>query len=162
MTADYIDEKNADRLLALLQPKNALVCKLCIETGLRIGDAVAIESKKLKSQRVFVKEQKTGKTRRIYIKKGLFLALLAQKGRIFVFESPTDATRHLTRQAVWTDVKKCAHALGIEKNVSPHSFRKLYAVRLLNRYKDLKKVQRIIGHDSIALTVMYATSNLFT
>ena len=161
MTAQYVDEKTAARLLKKMQPHNALVCQLCIDTGLRIGDVVALTTDKLKSNRIRIKEQKTGKVRRIYVKKRLLEQLRSIAGRRFVFQSPRNKRRHITRQAVWADVKKAAAEMGIEKNISPHTFRKLYAVKLLKRYKDPRKVQRIIGHDSVALTVMYATSNLF-
>lgn len=132
-----------------------------MSTGLRIGDAVSIETKKLCSQRLTIKEQKTGKSRRIYINKRLLNLLITQAGSRYVFESPNDCNKHITRQAVWADVKKASRLLGIDKNISPHTFRKIYAVKLLKRYRDVKRVQKIIGHDSIALTVMYATSNLF-
>ena len=161
MTAHYIDEKTADNLFFLMQPKNALVCEICVATGLRITDVLNIKTEKLKSQRLTIKEQKTGKSRRVYIKKALFTAMKRQAGAVFVFESPHDINKHLTRQAVWADLKKAASMLGIRENISPHSFRKLYAVKLMRRYRDVKRVQKIIGHDSLACTVMYATSDLY-
>lgn len=64
-------------------------------------------------------------------------------------------SQHRTRQAVWADVKRAAKAFRIRQNVAPHSFRKVYAVELLRRCGDVKRVQRALNHSDCATTMVY-------
>ena len=67
--------------------------------------------------------------------------------------------KHLTRQAVWKDVKRAAQAFRIPQNVAPHSFRKVYAVDLLRKYGDIDRVRRALNHSSETITMIYALAD---
>ena len=54
----------------------------------------------------------------------------------------------LSRVAIWQAVKKAAHALGLSKITSPHSFRHFRATQLLNEGMPLESVQAYLGHAS--------------
>ena len=45
------------------------------------------------------------------------------------------------------------------QNVGTHSARKVYAVRLMERYGDIKQVQRVLRHSSPAVTAIYAMAD---
>lgn len=140
----------------LLMPANALVVETMLQTGLRVSDALALTRSDLaKGQRFTVWESKTGKRRRIYIGKRLYLRLVAQCGKKWVFPSPHDPLKHRTRQAVWYDLKRASRALRVSGNVAPHSARKSYACGEYERTHDISAVQRKLAHTNIETTVLY-------
>ncbi|MCB0638623.1 MAG: site-specific tyrosine recombinase XerD [Lewinella sp.] len=61
----------------------------------------------------------------------------------------------LSRVMVFNIVKECASAAGIEKNVSPHTFRHSFATHLIEGGADLRAVQDMLGHASILTTEIY-------
>lgn len=63
--------------------------------------------------------------------------------------------KQLSRVMVFMVVKECAKLAGIEKNVSPHTFRHSFATHLIEGGADLKAVQDMLGHESILTTEIY-------
>jgi len=63
--------------------------------------------------------------------------------------------KQLSRVMVFMIVKECAKLAGIDKNVSPHTFRHSFATHLIEGGADLKAVQDMLGHESILTTEIY-------
>lgn len=147
-----------EHVLAALTPANRLVCRVCVSTGLRVGDVVALKSSQLAPQ-FWITEQKTGKRRRVNLSSALLRQLRQQAGPEWVFSGATSPYKHRTRQAVWKDVKRAAKAFRLPQNVGVHSFRKVYAVDQLKKGKgNLGKVQRALNHADVSTTMIYAMS----
>ena len=71
----------------------------------------------------------------------------------FVFLSQRG--KPLTRVYVFKMIKDAALAAGIEKKVSPHTFRHSFATHLIEGGADLRSVQAMLGHESITTTEIY-------
>lgn len=63
--------------------------------------------------------------------------------------------KKLSRILVFMVVKEAAATAGIEKNVSPHTFRHSFATHLIEGGADLKAIQDMLGHESITTTEIY-------
>lgn len=61
----------------------------------------------------------------------------------------------LRRERVWELVKKSAAVAGVTSKLSPHSLRHSFATHLLAGGADLRQVQELLGHASIATTQLY-------
>lgn len=61
----------------------------------------------------------------------------------------------LTRVMIFTIVKQLTKAAGINKRVSPHTFRHSFATHLVDGGADLRAVQEMLGHESITTTEIY-------
>lgn len=68
--------------------------------------------------------------------------------------------RPLTRIGVWAIVKKHARLAGLGESVSPHTLRHSFATQMLAGGADLRVVQEILGHASIATTQIYTRVEL--
>lgn len=63
--------------------------------------------------------------------------------------------RHLSRITVFHNIKEYAQRAGIEKEISPHTFRHSFATHMLERGANLRGVQAMLGHESISTTEIY-------
>jgi integrase/recombinase XerD len=63
--------------------------------------------------------------------------------------------KKLTREMIFIIVRELAISAGINKNISPHTFRHSFATHLVDGGADLRAVQEMLGHESIITTEIY-------
>lgn len=158
MRTEYLLQREVDMVLAALTPENRLVMRVCLHTGLRLGDVLGLKTAQL-APHFWITEQKTRKRKQVGLPEPLLSDLRKQAGREWVFPG-RDPRKHRTRQAVWKDVKRAARAFRFPQNVAPHSARKVYAVELLQKYGDIAKVRKALNHSSDSVTMIYALADL--
>ena len=132
MTTEYLYQQEVDRVLSALMPQNQLIVKVMLQTGMRLSDALQMRTEGLATSGWYT-EGKTGKKRRYGLPRPLLEAILEQAGPEWAFPG-RKAGIHKTRQAVWRDIKRAAVAFRLPQNVGAHSMRKVYAVRLMQKY----------------------------
>lgn len=72
----------------------------------------------------------------------------------YVFVSMRRGTK-LSRITLFVRIKQLAELAGIEKSISPHTFRHSFATHLLEGGANLRAIQAMLGHESIATTEIY-------
>ena len=63
--------------------------------------------------------------------------------------------KKLTRAMVFEIIKRLSAQIGLNKNISPHTFRHSFASHLLQNGADLRAIQQMLGHESITTTEVY-------
>lgn len=162
MRARYLTE---DEIAALagVNPAAWLPFVVGAKTGLRIGDVLTIRPVDIYANGIRYVAQKTGKGGKAPLDVDTICDLLANAKRSqWCFPSPRDPRKHLTRQAAWARVKRACKRAGVDpRGVSPHSFRKVFAVGLLHK-TNLAEVQKALQHDRVDTTELYALADWAT
>jgi integrase/recombinase XerD len=142
--------------------RNRAMIELLYATGLRVSELVNLNlgsiDLKLGYVRVIGKGNKerivpVGRTAKAYLEQYLALRNSKYPGVEGLFLSKLG--RKLSRIEFWRQLKNCARSAGITKNISPHLLRHSFATHLLAGGADLRFVQEMLGHSSIATTQIY-------
>lgn len=166
MRSDYLKPENYGKLFVFMQYTNVLALRVSLETGLRIGDVVALRSRDLKGRTISYQASKTGKRGKAVVSQDLAQRLKAHAGGgEFIFPHRSDPQKHRSRTTIWRDVKRAAEklrAVGVigTENVSPHSARKTFAVEDAEKY-GIEHTRRQLQHRDKATTKEYAFSDRY-
>ena len=95
-----------------MMPQNRLALETSLLTGLRIGDVLNLRTEKLRQHERARTED--GKYRRVYFPALLYDRLVANSGRIWVFEGRLDYRKHRTRAAVYNDLVRAAKLFRVD------------------------------------------------
>lgn len=90
---------------------------------------------------------------KIYIEKIRYRKIIQSGFENYIFLNRRG--KSLSRVMVFIIIKDLVKAAGIEKTVSPHTFRHCFATHLVEGGADLRAVQEMLGHESITTTEIY-------
>jgi site-specific recombinase XerD len=145
---------------AVQQKNHHAILSTCYAAGLRISEALRLRPTDIDSKRMVIRvEQGKGHKDRYVMLSTRLLQILrdwwrVEKPRLWLFPSSVSG-RHLTRSAVEKVCRKIHRRSGIEKPITPHSLRHAFAVHLLERGTDVRTIQLLLGHRSLATTTRY-------
>lgn len=136
--------------------------------GLRVSEATHLKVTDVDSQRMMLRvdQGKGQKDRYVMLSPRLLeeLRVYWRAGRPKTWLFPGDIPgRPITRDAVGQACNRARLASGITKPISPHSLRHAFATHMLERGVDLRRIQLLMGHRSLATTARYlrvATSTI--
>ena len=158
MRTDYINSELYHKIYLRMSYENALALRTSLETGIRIGDVLALRVENLKGRTITFTAQKTGKHGKAVVSVDLANRLRKIAGKRFLFEGRS-GDKPRTRQAVWKDVKRATKDFA--ENVAPHSARKTFAVEDF-RTHGFAHTQKALQHDSSGTTMLYAFADMLT
>lgn len=160
MESRYITKNELTALKSALPPSAFLPFEVSIQTGLRIGDVLKIKVSDIKGNTIHYKAQKTSKVGKCSVSRSLVKRLKeSAKDSAWCFPSPINPARHLTRQAMWARIKTAGQRAGLDlSGLSPHSFRKCFAVELF-KSDGAQAVMEALQHSNIAVTEIYSLSD---
>ena len=140
--------------------KHRAILTTCYAAGLRISEAIALTPPAIDSKRMVIRvEQGKGKKDRYTMLSPKLLEILRSWWRV---EKPKDwlfpgdfPGQHITRFAVEKECQIAQRISKIPKPISPHSLRHAFAVHLLEQGTDIRHIQLLLGHRSLATTAKY-------
>lgn len=147
--------------------RNRTILELLYATGARVSEIVNLDVDDIMNPD-FVRVLGKGKKERIvpvgsYARRALdayvvrsrpTLARIGGESALFLNKNG----RRLSRQSVWQIISDCGEAIGVA--VSPHSLRHSFATHLLEGGADVRVVQELLGHASVATTQIYTLMTL--
>ncbi len=142
----------------LIGVRDCAILELLYATGLRASELCSLNVQDVDDHSLRV-VGKGGKTRVVPLGRAALKAL----DRYLSWRAESDEPalflgargRRLTREALWELVKEYATSAKIKKNVSPHTLRHSFATHLLQGGADLRIIQDLLGHATIATTDRY-------
>ncbi|MDD2966725.1 MAG: site-specific tyrosine recombinase XerD [Desulfovibrionaceae bacterium] len=143
--------------------RDRCILELLYAAGLRVSELCALRALDIDMQRGVIRIFGKGSKERLVPLHALVLQLMADYIQHWrpLFDPLADelflnrSGQGLTRQYVWKMVKKYVEQAGIQRSISPHSFRHSFATHLLEGGADLRSVQLLLGHADISATEIY-------
>ena len=145
--------------------RDAAMLELLYAAGLRVSELVNVKLQDVNLEAGFVRIFGKGSKERIvpiglYAKEKINLYLkttrsiyLKQTSSPYLFVAR--AGKPMTRQGFWKLLRRYAMQTGLNKKITPHSFRHSFATHLLEGGADLRAVQIMLGHVDISTTQIY-------
>lgn len=163
----YISPEQLSAVMQRLSPIDRLITRVLSETGYRVDDVMHMRVYQMRGDKLTLHERKTGHDRAVTMPPDLaedMHAYLHGRNRL-AYAWPAlkrRRTRKMHRTTYWRHFVAAVTACGYGGcGITPHSLRKLYAVRRLLETRSLEAVRQDLGHSSIAVTALYALSDKF-
>lgn len=144
--------------------RNRAILEVLYSCGLRVSEAAGLRISHVHLDEGFVDVIGKGDKQRL-VPMG---EVAANAIRAYLEDRPEPASRAwddylflnrfgkpLSRVSLFNLVKEEAMAAGIQKEISPHTFRHSFATHLIENGADLRTVQEMLGHESILTTEIY-------
>ncbi len=156
----------AVNLSTLEGERNKVMLETLYSCGLRVSELVTLKISDLFFEEGFIKITGKGNKQR-FVPIGLATQKLILNYKNFIrvhlsIQKGHEDTlflnrrgKQLTRAMVFTIIKDLAIVIGLQKTISPHTFRHSFATHLLENGADLRSIQLMLGHESITTTEVY-------
>lgn len=149
----------------LHQLRDVALLELLYATGARVSEAVSLNVDDLVDEEVVRLFGKGGKQRVVplgsYARRAVDAYLVRARPVLSARGPATPALflglrgRRMSRQAAWDVIHRASEKAGLAASVSPHTLRHSFATHLLEGGADVRVVQELLGHSSVATTQIY-------
>ena len=165
---DVLTTGEIDRIIAAVDgttPKeirDAAMLEVLYSCGLRVSELTSLRIRDLFFGEGYIRVTGKGDKQRLVpisstarerIHRYLEVRRSARAGEETLFLNNRGSS--LTRVMIFTILREAARRAGIEKKISPHTFRHSFATHLLEGGASIRQVQELLGHESILPTEIY-------
>lgn len=167
----FLTEDEISRLLEVpktagpLDVRDKAILELLYATGIRVGELVSMDSEDINFSERLIRVRGKGRKERLvpFGSAAMKSLLLYLKNRPLINRGRVDTRalflnrmgNRLTSRSVQRMVDKYINKTAVERKISPHSLRHSFATHLLGRGADLRVIQELLGHESLATTQKY-------
>lgn len=165
LTVDEIESIiDAVDINALTGLRDISILTLLYSTGIRVSELINLEFSNIFLEEDYIKIFGKGRKERLvpigakakkYIVDYMNIPRIPIKDKNIRNVYLSYRSKPLTRMAVFNIIKKYCLTSGLNKKVSPHTFRHSFATHMLEGGADLRIVQEILGHENINTTEIY-------
>lgn len=165
---DLLSLEEIDRLIAAIDyskseaVRNRAIIETLYGSGLRVSELTDLRLSRYDPERMYLIVEGKGSKQRIVPVSPVATEAIAQ---YLPMRAPQPGHedilflnrrgRALTRQMIFTILRQLAETAGIDKTISPHTLRHSFATHLLEGGANLRAIQELLGHESIATTEVY-------
>ena len=170
---DVLTVEEIDRIIASVDmskvegQRNRAIIETLYSCGLRVSELCNLHMSDLYLEEGFMRVEGKGSKQRLvpvspravnelqtYFQQRMAMSNIKPGHEDYVFLSFRRGTK-LSRIMVFHFIKELVELAGIQKTVSPHTFRHSFATHLLEGGANLRAIQMMLGHESIGTTEIY-------
>jgi len=163
----FLDVPSSERPLDL---RDRAILELLYASGIRVSELVGIDLEDANVGERLIRVRGKGKKERLVpfgrmaggrltsylrVRPELVQDRIGEKALFLNYQG-----RRITSRSVERIVDKYIHLTAVKRKISPHSLRHSFASHLLSRGADLRVIQELLGHESLATTQKYTHLNL--
>ena len=169
---DTLSLKEIDAMLASIDlstdegHRNKAIIETLYGCGLRVSELVSLRLSDLFFEEYFIRVMGKGSKQRLvpiesYTQKQINNYINNQRKQLKIAKGHEDYVflnrrgKQLTRAMIFTIVRQVAENIGLQKTISPHTFRHSFATHLLENGANLRAIQMMLGHENITTTEIY-------
>lgn len=145
--------------------RNRAIIEVLFSCGLRVSELINLKLSNLYLEECFIRVMGKGSKERLvpisaraiseleywFVDRNVMNIKPGEENYVFLNRRGA----HLTRTMILIMIKRQAKAAGIHKTISPHTLRHSFATALLEGGANLRVIQEMLGHESIATTEIY-------
>lgn len=146
--------------------RNKAIIETLYGCGLRVSELVSLRLSDLFFEEDFIRVMGKGSKQRLvpiesYTQKQINNYINNQRKQLKIAKGHEDYVflnrrgKQLTRAMIFTIVRQVAENIGLQKTISPHTFRHSFATHLLENGANLRAIQMMLGHENITTTEIY-------
>ena len=161
---EVLDIEEIDALLASIDmssaegERNHALLETLYSCGLRVSELIGLRFSDLYFEEAFIRVIGKGNKERLVpvspqVIKEINSYTAQSRQEHFIFLNRRG--HQLTRVMIFTIIKQLAQKTGLNKQISPHTFRHSFATHLVEGGANLRAVQEMLGHESITTTEIY-------
>jgi integrase/recombinase XerD len=169
---EVLDMEEIDALIAAIDVskpeghRNRAILETLYSCGIRVSELVNLKQSDLFYDEGYIRVIGKGNKERLVpmsksVEKEITWYVDNQRKQLDIYKGDEQIVflnrrgKRLTRVMIFTIIKQLAESIGLEKNISPHTFRHSFATHLLEGGANLRAIQEMLGHESITTTEIY-------
>lgn len=167
LTLEEIDAlQNAIDLSKPEGHRNKAMLETLYSCGLRVSELIQLKFSQIYFKEGFIRVIGKGNKERLVpisptVEKEILLYTEGNRQHMKIEKGHEDFVflnrrgKKLTRVMIFTIVKQLSEKIGLQKVISPHTFRHSFATHLIEGGANLRAIQEMLGHESITTTEIY-------